>query len=437
MTDQEQAVHPAIAQFREALRSVDRGDLDPMTTPWSELEGGVARLLGGPFSLENPEHGGVAMLVAAAFGERVRRDLAGFWFQHRDAPGGAAVGFADATMMFSPLEVVVQALARARLAMLDDVTKDLGGSLVRARAEAGLGPAGPRLGPEDYRRLFDPGFVQLACVDLAKTRAALARTAPEEAREIREALGRLPADMPAPVRASLRDQIVGALSALPATGPLTTLAPTAPPLVEIVALLESAVQTTRFAPTELWQHVLLPLLHIGAAETFPPLEDEDREALRAGADPLVVYVETVPFGAPSPDEDGVLGEFPPDEVGVLDPCFADLPTVRAVVVPVASLAPLTAAFDRNAVRAAVERFTKQAVAEVHAGAPTAPNLESKLLPVALELLGELVRVVEAVGEGAPGERVLCVRRAPEAEAASDATIQELRRAVQGSRIILI
>jgi hypothetical protein len=30
-----------------------------------------------------------------------------------------------------------------------------------------------------------------------------------------------------------------------------------------------------------------------------------------------------------------------------------------------------------------------------------------------------------------------VRRAPEAEAASDATLQELRRAMQASRIILI
>ena len=441
MTDQELAPHPAIDQFRQALRAVERADLDPMTSPWSALESGVARLLGGPFSLERPEHGAVAMFVAAAFGERVRRDLAGFWFPHRDAPGGVAIGFADATMMFSPLEVVVQALARARLPMLDDVTQDLGGTLARARAEAGLGPAGPRLGPEDYRRLFDPSFVQLACVDLAKVRAALARTAPEEAHEIRDALARLPADMPGPVRASLREQIVGALAGLPATGSLASLAPTAPPLVEIVALLEGAVQTTRFAPVELWEHVLLPLLHIGAPETFPALEDEDREAMRAGADPLVVYVETVPFRTPSSDEDGLLGVFSPDELGALDPCFADLPSARAVVVPATPLVPLVATFDRAAVRDALDRFTRQAVAETQGDAPAAPHVdvESKLLPIALELLGELARVVEAVGEGAgaPGERVLCVRRAPEAEAASDATIQELRRAVQGGRIILI
>jgi hypothetical protein len=41
-----------------------------------------------------------------------------------------------------------------------------------------------------------------------------------------------------------------------------------------------------------------------------------------------------------------------------------------------------------------------------------------------------------VGEGG-GERALVVRRAPEAEAASDMALRELRRAMQGSRIILV
>jgi hypothetical protein len=433
--EQEQPLHPAVGQFSEALRSVERADLDPMTAPWSELEGGVARLMGGPFSPGRPEHAGLAMLVAAAFGERVRRDLGGFWFPHRDAPGGAAIGFAEATVMFSPLEIVVQALSRARLTMLDDVARDLSGALANARAEAAQHPGTQPLGPEDYRRLFDPGFVQLACVDLAKVRTALARTASEEARELTDALTRLPAAMPAPVRASLREQIVGALAGLPQAGTLSSVATAAPPLVELVALLEGALHTTRFVPAELWQHVLVPLLHIGAAETFPPLEDEDREALRAGADPLVVYVETVPFRTPALDEDGVLGLFPPDELGVLDPCFAQIPSVRAVVVSAAPLAPLCASFDAAAVRGAVAAFTRHVVAEAQGDAAAAPNAESSLLPIALEILAELGRIIDAIGEG--GDRVLCVRRAPEAEAASDATLQELRRALQGSRIILI
>jgi hypothetical protein len=439
MSDQTAPTHPAVAQLREAFRAVELGDVDPMTAPWSTVEAGIARMLGGPFTPDSQEHATIATLVAATFGERIRRDLAGFWFPNRAAPGGVAIGFAEAPMMLSPLELVLQALARARLSMLEDVTKDLGGTLARARAEAtlGAGSAPPALGPEDYRRMFDPGFVQFACVDMAKVRAVLARSPAEAARDVEDALSRLPAAVPAQVRASMRDQIAGALKSIPGDEPLSAHAGPALPLVELLVLLGAAVETTRFAPAELWQHLLLPLLHIGPATSFPPLDDEEREALRDGADPLLLYVDTVPFRTPSPDEDGLLGVFPPEKLGVLDPCFADQPTVRVIAVPAGALTPAAAGFDRNALRAAIEAFTRHAVSEAQGAGASAPNVESGLLATALELLGELVRTLGAVGDAPAGERVLCVRRAPEAEAASDTTLQELRRAMQASRIILI
>jgi hypothetical protein len=437
MSDEPQPpTHPAVEQLRQAFRAVDLPDLDPLTTPWKDLEPAIARLLGGPFSASQPQHGGVATLLAAAFGERVCRQLGGFWFPNRSAPGGAAVGFPFAMMTFSPVEIVVQALARASLPMLDDIARDLAGTLERARGETAAAGA-PRLGPEDYQRLFDPGFVQFCCVEHSKVRKALARTPAEAAREIDDALGRLPPAVPAQVRASVRDQIVGALSAMPPTGPLSARATEAAPLVELVGLLEGATEATRFAPAELWQHVLLPLLHIGPAETFPPLDDEDRGALRDGNDPLIVYVETLPFRTPAADEDGVLGVFPGDQLGALDASLAAVASPRVVVVPVAPIAAVVSAFDRTALRQAVERFTRHAVAETQGAGESAPNVESQLLPVALDLLAELSRVVQAVNEAPGGERALVIRRAPEAEAAADATLQELRKAMQGSRIILI
>jgi hypothetical protein len=430
--------HPAVEQLRQALRGALQRDIDPMVATWSEIAPGVTELLGGPFSGDTPAHATLAMLVAATFGERICRDLSGFWFQNRAVPDGAAVGFAEATIMFSPLEVVVQALARAQLAMLDDVAKDLGGALMRARLEVQARPGGAlSLGPEDYQRMFDPGFVQFACLDLGKVRAALARTPPESSREIVQALSRLPAAVPENVRASMRDQIIGSLGALSPEGSVSAQVAQAPPLVELLALLEGAVESTRFAPAELWHHVLLPLLHIGPAESFPPLDGDDQAALRDGADPLILYVETVPFRTPATDEDGVLGVFPADQLGAVDPCFAGLSSIRLVTVPTASLREVCATFDRAAVRVALTKFTRHAIDQALGAAAPAPNVDSSLLAIALELLGELGRVVEAVGEASPGERVLCVRRAPEAEAASDAALQELRRALQAPRIILI
>lgn len=435
MNEESTATHPAVTQLREAFRAVEQGDVDPMTAPWRVVESGVARLLGGPFTPDSQEHATIATLVAATFGERIRRDLSGFWFPNRAAPGGVAIGFSEAPMMLSPLELVLQALARAQLSMLDDVAQDLGGTLARARAE--LTGGAPALGPDDYRRMFDPGFVQFACLDLAKVRAVLARAPEEAARDVEEALGRMPAAMPGAVRASMRDQISGALAGLPRGKPLADQAGPALPLVELLVLLGAATETTRFAPAELWQHVLLPLLHIGPAATFPPLDDEEREALRDGADPLLLYVDTVPFRTPSPDEDGLLGVFPPESLGAVDACFADKPSVRLVAVPAAALTPAAAGFDRTALRAAIEAFTRHAVSEAQGTGAAAPNVESGLLVTALELLGELVHVQGAVVDAPPGERVLCVRRAPEAEAASDAALQELRRAMQASRIILV
>ncbi|HVZ74019.1 MAG TPA: hypothetical protein VHJ20_16685 [Polyangia bacterium] len=425
--------HPALEQLRQALASVDGANLDPMTTPWAELEPAIARLLGGSFDPDREEHRVIAMLVAATFGERVKRDLAGFWFPNRASLDGAAMGFPGAVIMFSPLEVALQALRRARLQILDDVGRDLGQTVARATAESGQANA---FGPDDYRRMFDPGFLQLACVDLAKVRGALAHTGNDAANELEEAMGRLPSAMPGEVRASLRDQIVGTLRRLP-DGPLGARTPEAAPLVELIAFLSGATEVTRFAPAEMWEHLLLPLLHIGAAEVFPPLEDEDREALRAGTDPLVIYVETVPFKTPALDEDGILGVFPPEGLGALAPELAGLPTSRIAVAPVAPLAGVAASFDRAAVAAAVARFTRHAVEQAQGVGAAAPNVESKLLPIALELLGELVRVVAAAADATAGERAIVLRRAPEAEAQSDATLQELRRALHGSRIILI
>jgi hypothetical protein len=433
MTDQ--AVHPAVSQLRQALATVEKGELDPMSAAWSELEPAVARLLGGPFQPDADEHRAMAMLLAATFGERVRRDLSGFWFPNRSMLDGAAIGFPGALVMFSPLEIVLQALSRGHLQMLDDVTKDLGTTVTRAMVEGRAGA----FGPDDYRRMFDPGFVQLACVDLAKVRGALGRSAGDAAREIDEALTRLPAAMPSEVRASLRDQIVGTLRRMP-DGPLAGHVGQALPLVELVAYLTGASEVTRFAPAEMWEHLLLPLMHIGAAETFPPLEDDDRTALREGTDPLVIYVETVPFATPAVDEDGVLGVFPPEELGALDACFANMPAARVATAPVGPLVGVARAFDRAAVTASLGRFTRHAVEQAQGTGAAAPNVESRLLPIALELVAELARVVAAVDEGSAssgGERALVIRRAPEAEAQSDSALQEVRRAMHGSRIILI
>lgn len=427
----------AVAELQRLLAQVDTRELDPLTASWSDIEPAVARLLGGPFDQSQQGHRMVAMLLAAAFGARITSELGGFWFINRSAPDGAAVGFSDAVVMISPLEVVVQALSRAQLRMLEEVAKELRSVLGRARLSAGT-PA--RLGPDDYRRLFDPGFLQFLTLDESKAAAAWQNTSGAVVRELEDAFTRLPSSLPQQVREGMRNQIVGALKQLGPDEPLLASIPRAASLVEMLTLLYGAGKATGFAPAELWQDVLVPLLHIGAASTFPELDDDEKTAAEQGAEPLLLYIETVPYRTPAADEDGVLGAFPESALQLLAPAFGEggaAPRLFKIDLAGSGLDVLLATFDPAAVRSAVERFAEgvkqategRAFASASGGAPGEPSL----LDVSLALLQDLKAVAEVVRSG---DGVLCLRRTTEAEAASEPSLRQLGKALTGPRIIL-
>jgi hypothetical protein len=421
----------ALEQLRQALGSVEGREVDPLTAPWREVETGVIKLLGGAFNADDPTHGAIAFMIGSAWAGRVTRDLGAFWFPHRGAPGGAALGFPDAVVMISPLEMAVRALQRSQLTLLDDATADLREALSRERARVSLtGERPPAIGPDDYRRLFDPAYLQFVVLD-DKASAAWQSTAADEAREIEQAIERLPADVPREMRESLRQQLVGALHALDGDKPIGQQVARAPQLLEVLAVLHGTAEQTGFAPAELWQALVLPLLHVGAAETFPEVDDEEKEAFRQGADPLAVYVEVLPYRTPAADEDGVLGVFPPETVGLVDPCFAGTTAVQLVRVDPAPIAELCAKLDLDAIRSSVERFGTDLRAK--AGAEPPPAEGPGLLDITLALLRDLARAVRATGE--PG-RMLCLRRATEVEASSEPAIAQLRRVLRAPRIIL-
>jgi hypothetical protein len=428
-------IHEAVEEFRRALQSVDGQAVDPMTAEWSAIERGLARLLGGAFDLQNPNHRGLAFLVAAALGERLARDLGGFWFPNRAAPAGAAIGFADAVIVISPLELALQALGRAQLSLFDQVKSDLGEALTQARVNHATNLGASKLQPDDYRRLFDPGLLQFVVLEPAAAEAAWSGTAAEASRDLLDALGRLPARVPKEVREQLKSQLVGTLQRLDPNASLASQIAKVPSLVELLGLLYGEKASTRLAPAELWQDVLFPLLHIGAARDFPPLEDDEVDAYRKGADPLLIFVETVPFQTPAADEDGLLGVFPPESISPVSPAFQGVPTASLLRASPEPLAKLCEAFDGEGLRSALERFAAYLVEKAGSAPAVSPDAANgpTLREVSLALIAELADVVKTAQKG-PG--ILCLRRATEAEAASQGSIAELRDALQAPRIIL-
>ena len=423
-------IDAAVAGFEQALGSVGV-KIDPRTAKWAEIETGVSRLLGGPFSRETPEHASLAFLVGATLAVRVRRDLGAFWFSNRDVTLGAALGFAEALLVISPFDSAVDALSHAALASFDRLPDELRQALGRSRLQTPEGA--PRLGPADYQHVFDPGLIGFSCLDPMGMEAAFTATAEATIRELKRGFSLLPADVSKDARKSLRRQLVGSLEQLEGGKPLADAASRAPQLVELVVFCQAETASSAIAPEELWESVALPLLHVGAPESFPDLDDEEKAAFSQGIDPLLVYVEALPYATSAADEDGFLGVFPPEGLAPMDNRLAKNPTARMVRVPLGSIEPVLSRFDPAALRDGLARFT--AHAEKAAGGPAARPARDQppLIDVALTLLESLAEVVRHAKDK---DGILCLRRMTGAEAASEQVFLPLRQALRAPRIVL-
>src|SRR5262249_58870486 len=111
-------------------------------------------------------------------------------FPRREAPEGGMVGLPEAVVMVSPLQAVLEALARSKREALEEVTADIRRVLGEARFAPA--PGGPvRLRPEDYARLFDPGFLQFMVVDARRAQELWAAKPSAVGADVRSALARV------------------------------------------------------------------------------------------------------------------------------------------------------------------------------------------------------------------------------------------------------
>ncbi len=417
----------AFQQVTAVLTEVQGKPVDLVKDSWSDIEAGVIKLIGGPFNPQQQEHQVLALGLAAALGERLHADHQAFWFPYRETPEGASLGFPEALIMLAPFGAVVDALMGGKLERVEEVTKTIRTSL--AQAKFGGGSQQMRLGPEDYMRLFDPGFVQLVGVDSAKLKQAWDATPEKTAMDVRDAVNRA-AKLPAEAKKQLEQQLVGAIARLESGKPVVASAARAPRVVETVGLLYGAVTSTGPAAEEFWSEMVMPLLFTGAPTTFPPLDDEELAAAKQGVDPLFLFLDIVPHQFKSP-EDGLLGVFPGETLAPPAPEFRTAQAPRLIKVGTDVIKEPLAAFDANKTRESIKRFGEYL--KEKGGVATAESQgaqEAKMmLDAAMTLLTDLK---EAVGAG----RDVLVRRMTEAEASSEPAISLVRQSLSSPRIIL-
>lgn len=418
-------------QVQSAARAVEGKEVDLLTMSWPEVEKIVIKMLGGAFEMNRQDHVVIALGLCGFFGAKLMTEHGAFWFPNRDAMEGATLGFPEALIMMSPFGSVADSLGQGNLSRLDEIAKDIRNTLAQHKFSLqGAGAAAQRLTPDLYMRLFDPGFLQFILVDTQKAKEALETPPDKLARDVKDALGRA-REIPNELKQQLQSQIVAALERLQPGAPLIDQAPRAPRAVELAAHLFGTVAGTGSAPEEFWGDIILPLLHIGAPASFPPIEGDEIEAAKQGADPMLLFIDVVPFSTPA-DETGLLGVFPSNELAVPHPKMAGIAPLRLIQVPKGRLAALLENFDPQKTNDAIARFAKH-VAEKAGVEPKKTPEGDQMLQAALTVLADLKRAIKESKE----KEELCIRRVTEAEAASEAALAALRKALQGPRLILV
>jgi len=423
-------IDDAVDQLKQVLKSVEQNELDVLKTPWPEIEKSVVKILRGAFQVNKPDHQMMAVALAGVLGARLSAELGAFWFPNRDALEGASMGFQEALIMLQPFGAVADALGSGNLAKLDALIADIRRTLAQTRFGVKAASA-PKLGPEDYQRLFDPGFLQFTVVDAQKAKTVWEGTPATVSREIRDGLSRAN-QLPKEARQQMEEQLVGSLQPLDGNKGLMEQVDGRPRVAELLTHLFGSVDGTGFAPEEFWTQVVLPLLYIGAPTQFPPLDGDEIDAFKKGADPLALFVDVVPYQTPAV-EDGLLGAIPASEIGLLHPAFARGGDIRLVQVKLDTLAPLLERFDPPKSKDALARFIAYLEEKAGQKGPAAQAGQQSLSDAAFILLTDLKRATVTAKNS---NHSLCLRRVTEAEAASEQALAVLRTALRGSRIIL-
>jgi hypothetical protein len=84
-------------------------------------------------------------------------------------------------------------------------------------------------------------------------------------------------------------------------------------LFEAIAQIVALRYVTQPIAIDILEHIVMPAMHVGIPEKFPPLDDDDLAKLRKGIELFAFFVEVVPHKFQADDE-GFLGTIPHDQL---------------------------------------------------------------------------------------------------------------------------
>lgn len=344
--------------------------------------------------LKAEDHWEIWFTFGAWIGETMRRRHGGHWLMMGDDPHTWRVGFSKIFLEIAPF-VFAEMLLRMgsgatrkmvteieRIRVLHEEQKErdkAGGSLDRFLAQ-------------HYIRLHTVPLGQWMAMDFAR----LARLWNDEPVSTLIAAVKESAPRLGPGNAQIVEQVVAAISRAKQDEPLAKQTGDRG-LFEAIAQIVSLRRATAPIAIDILERVVMPAMHVGMPEQFPPLDEDDLGNLRKGIEMFAFFVEVVPHKYQADDE-GFLGTIPHEQ---LTTPYADRNVLEIgkgdwVVVNPSHFAPMLADLEPDQLLAKYDEFV--AYIRSNPDAPSRRDDGRMLAETAIRALADLKGCVATAAE---------------------------------------
>ena len=354
--------------------------------------------------LKAEEHWEIWFTFGAWIGETIRRRHNGHWLLMGDDPHTWRIGFSKIFLEIAPF-----VFAEQLLRMGSGATKKMVTEIERIRQlhveqqEKDNGKEVDRFLAQHYIRLHTVPLGQWMSMDFAR----LAKLWNEEPvakliEAIKESGPRL-----GPGNAQVVEQVVAAISRAKQDEPIAKQTNDRG-LFEAIAQIIALRRATAPVAIDILERVVMPALHVGLPEKFPPLDEDDLGNLRKGIEMFAFFVEVVPHKFQADDE-GFLATIPHEQ---LTTPYADRNVLEIgkgdwVVVNPAHFIPMLADFDPDKMLEKYDEFVKYVRA-----IPEAPNRRDDGRMLAETAIRALADLKVCVGVAAQNSDALLFRLLP-------------------------
>lgn len=259
--------------------------------------------------LDLPGHRELWFNFGAWIGDALRLRHGGHWLILGDEPKTWRLGFSKVL-----LEVVPHTFAEQLLRMGPGLAKKMVSEIERLRImhdeqkDKDDGVDIDRFTPQHYFRMHTMPLGQWMVMDLALLDRMWNRAAARDlVKEVRKAAKRL-GEANQPVVDKVVETLGQANQDQPIGGQTSDRG-----LFEAVAQIVALRRTTAPIAMDVLESYVMPAMHIGIPDKFPPLDDDDLGQLRRGIELFALFVDVIPHKHQADDE-GFLGAIPHDDL---------------------------------------------------------------------------------------------------------------------------